>query len=405
LVSVTLVFLIATVIILIGAAGDYLFRRTGVPDMLFLLALGLIVGPFLGVIKPENIAPLTPFLSTLAVVIILFDGGLGLDLRKAIAQAPRAIVLAVLGFALSTAAVTLFARTFFHWSTLQGALLGAMVGGSSSVVVIALVQRLGLKEDCRTTLVLESSTTDILCIVGAISIMQIMTTGLPPLQALASTITAKFTTGIVLGGLMGSLWLVVLPKLFDEPYRYMVTLASIFLIYFASETLGGSGAISVLVFGLVLANSQSILAVFKRKGMNVADESFRRLDGEIVFLIKAFFFVYLGLIVVFPTLSLTLLTLAIALALLGVRFLAVVVSTVKSRLAEERGAMSVIYGRGLAAAVLAVLPGQFGLPNATVYTSVTLLVIVFTAIVSSVGAAGVKQSRTKQAVQSKPVVP
>ena len=393
MVSVTLVFLVATVIILIGAAGDYLFRRTGIPDMIFLLALGLIVGPMLGVISPENIAPLTPILSTLAVVIILFDGGLGLDLRKAVAQAPRAIVLAVVGFIISVAATAIFAKMLLHWSFLEGTLLGTMVGGSSSVVVIALVQRLGLKEECRTTLVLESSTTDILCIVGAISVMQIMTLGLPPVQALASQITTQFTTGIMLGGLMGLLWIVVLPKISNEPYRYMVTLASIFLIYFASETLGGSGAVSALVFGLVLANSQSILSVFKRQGINVADESFRRLDGEIVFLVKAFFFVYLGLIVIFPTLNLALLTLGLAISLLGVRFVAVFLSTIRSRLSEDRGAMSIIYGRGLAAAVLSVLPAQAGLPNATTYTSVTLLLIVFTAVFSSVGAAFIKKGR------------
>lgn len=398
--SVTLVFLVATVIILIGAAGDYLFRRTGVPDMIFLIALGLIVGPLLGVISPENIAPLTPILSTLAVVIILFDGGLGLDLRKVVTQAPRAIVLALFGFILSVAATAVFARILLHWSFLEGTLLGTMIGGSSSVVVIALVQRLGLKEDTRTTLVLESSTTDILCIVGAISIMQIMTLGLPPFQALASEITTKFTTGIVLGGLMGLLWIVVLPKLQNEPYRYMVTLASIFLIYFASETLGGSGAVSALIFGLVLANSESIMSVFKRKGVSVTDESFRRLDGEIVFLVKAFFFVYLGLIVIFPALNLALLTLGLAVCLLGVRFVAVVGSTVRSRLAKDKGAMSMIYGRGLAAAVVSVLPATYGLSHAAIYTSVTLLLIVFTAVISSVGAAIVKRARKGSELQN-----
>jgi cell volume regulation protein A len=393
MVSVPLVFMIATVIILIGAVGDFLFRRTGVPDMLFLLALGLIVGPLLGIIRTENIEPLTPFLSTLAVVIILFDGGLGLNLQKAVSQAPRAIVLAILGFVMSVAAVTFVVRTLLHWSLLQGALFGTMVGGSSSVVVIALVQRLGLRDDCKTTLVLESSITDILCIVGAISILQIMTAGLPPIQALASQITSKFTTGIVLGGVVGFLWLGILPKLYDEPYKYMVTLASIFLIYFLSEAIGGSGAISALVFGLVLANSESILSVLKRAGINVADESFRRLDEEIVFLVKAFFFVYLGLIVIFPSLTLVLLTLGISLALLGVRYFAVVVSSVRSNLARERGAMSAIYGRGLAAAVLAIMPEQFGLPNASTYTSLTLLIIVFTAVLSSVGAAMIKRGQ------------
>jgi cell volume regulation protein A len=365
--------------------------------MLFLVMLGLLVGPILGVIRAQDIAPLTPFLSILAVVIILFDGGLGLDIPKAVAQTPRAVILAVGGFALSVAFVTVFARFLLGWRLLQGALLGAMLGGSSSIVVIALVKRMGLSEKCNTTLVLESSMTDILCIIGSIALIEIMTTGLPPIQALASEMTARFTTGIVLGGVVGFVWLNVLPKLSQEPYKYMVTLALIFITYFASESLGGSGAISALVFGLMLANSESILAFFKRSSSPVADESFRTLEAEIVFLVKAFFFVYLGLIVAFPTLDLIILALAISLLLLGARSLAVLTSTLQSELANEREAMTVVYGRGLAAAILSVLPAQFGIPNAGLYTSLTLLAIVFTAIITSVGATMYKSRRVSSA--------
>jgi cell volume regulation protein A len=391
----TLVFLVAATIILIGAAGNYLFRKTGIPDMLFLLALGLLVGPLLGIIKAQDIEPLTPLLSILAVVIILFDGGLGLDIQKAVGQAPRAIVLAVTGFILTTAAVALFSKYFLGWRLLQGILLGSMLGGSSSVVVIALVNRLGFSEKGTTTLILESSTTDILCIVAAIAVMEIMTTGLPPVQALAREMTSRFTTGIVLGALVGFFWLNVLPKLSQETYKYMVTLSLIFLTYIASESLGGSGAISALVFGLILANSQGILTMLRRPRIEVADDSFRTLEAEIVFLVKAFFFVYLGLIVAFPHLNLIIIALGISVILLAVRYVAVAISTVGSDLWHEKSGMTVLYGRGLAAAILAVLPVQYGLPNAETYTSITLLAIVFTAIITAVGATRFKGSKSK----------
>lgn len=397
MVGPSLVFLTVTVIIIIGAASNYIFRKTGIPDMLFLVLLGLVVGPVFGVIRAQDIASLTPFVSTLAVVIILFDGGLGLDVHKVLAQTPRAIVLAVGGFVLSVIAVALFARFFLGWRLLQGVLLGSILGGSSSVVVIAIVRRLGLSEKCSTTLILEASITDILCIVGALALLEIMTTSIPPIQALAIEVTAKFTIGIVLGGLVGFVWLNVLPRLSREPYKYMVTLASVFLTYFVSESLGGSGAISALVFGLMLANSEWVLSFFKRPGIAATDESFRTLEAEIFFLVKAFFFVYLGLIVAFPTLNLVTLAFAIAIILLGVRSLAVLASTVGSELAKEKGAMTVIYGRGLAAGILAVLPSQFGIPNAGTYTSITLLAIVFTAIVTSAGATIYKPHRISKA--------
>ena len=62
-------------------------------------------------------------------------------------------------------------------------------------------------------------------------------------------------------------------------------------------------------------------------------------------------------------------------------------STVKSGMAKERGTMTLICGRGLAAAVLSVLPAQYGLFNAELYPPVTLLAIIFTAIITSIGAA------------------
>jgi cell volume regulation protein A len=396
LASATLVFLVTTVIIIIGAASNYLFRRTGVPDMLFLVLLGLIFGPVLGILKAEDIESLTPFVSVLAVVIILFDGGLGLNIRRVFAQAPRAIVLAVLGFAMSATAIAFFAKYMLGWDLFQGALLGSMIGGSSSIVVIALVQRLGLTDKCKTTLILESSITDVLSIVAAIAIMGIMTTGLPPVEALARQLTSNFTTGIVLGALMGVLWLGLLPRLSHEPYRYMLTLAAIFLTYFISETLGGSGAISALVFGMVLANSGGIFQLIRKASSEVMDDSFRTLEAEIVFLIKAFFFVYLGLIVAFPTINFILLTLAMVVLLLGVRSVAVVVATVGGELSKEKGSMTVIYGRGLAAAILSVLPAQYGLPNASVYTTVTLMVIVLTAIITSVGSTGFRRNQSSQ---------
>ena len=392
LTDATLVFLLATVIIVIGAVSSYLFRRTGIPDMLFLVLLGIAVGPVLGLIRAEQIESLAPFLAVLAVVIILFDGGLGLSIHKAVAQAPRAIALAVFGFAFNVVVVMFFAKYFMGLRLLEGALLGSILGGGSSVIVIGVARRLGISEEGSITLILESSITDVLCVVGALTLIGIISTGMPPLEALVRDVSAKFTTGLVLGAVAGLVWLSILPKLAEEPYRYMVTLAAIFLTYFASETLGGSGAISALMFGMVLANSAGIRALLKRPGNEVVDGSFRRLEAEIVFLVKAFFFVYLGLIVTLGKLDLILLTLILSILLLATRSVVVSMSTVKSGMAKERGIMTLIYGRGLAAAVLSVLPAQYGLLNAELYPPVTLLVIIFTAIITSLGAARSKKT-------------
>jgi cell volume regulation protein A len=126
------------------------------------------------------------------------------------------------------------------------------------------------------------------------------------------------------------------------------------------------------------------------------DDSFKTLEAEIVFLIKAFFFVYLGLIVAFPTINFILLTLALSVLLLGVRAVVVLATTIGSELSGEKAGMTVIYGRGLAAAILSVLPAQYGLPNAGVYSTVTLMVIVLTAIITSIGSTGFRRNQASQ---------
>src|SRR5688572_14591659 len=66
----------------IGAAlavafvGSAVFRRAHVPDILFLLVTGAILGPLLGVLVVEEVRELLPFLAALAIITILFDGAL-----------------------------------------------------------------------------------------------------------------------------------------------------------------------------------------------------------------------------------------------------------------------------------------------------------------------------------------
>jgi Na+:H+ antiporter len=66
--------------LLIGFLADVLFRKTGFPDILFLIFLGIILGPVLGVFSKNNLLPITPYLIELSLIMILFYGGLEMDL-------------------------------------------------------------------------------------------------------------------------------------------------------------------------------------------------------------------------------------------------------------------------------------------------------------------------------------
>ena len=57
--------------IFLGVAGEAFFRRTGVPDVAFLMILGVIIGPVLGIIKPEAVIEIVPYFAALALIIIM----------------------------------------------------------------------------------------------------------------------------------------------------------------------------------------------------------------------------------------------------------------------------------------------------------------------------------------------
>jgi cell volume regulation protein A len=77
---VTLALILAGGIIAIGFLGNYLFERTGFPDMILLLVLGIIIGPLTGLVNAGAVMPLAPYLAALALVFILFDGGMVMNI-------------------------------------------------------------------------------------------------------------------------------------------------------------------------------------------------------------------------------------------------------------------------------------------------------------------------------------
>lgn len=378
--------IVSALIIVIGFLSNYLFERTRLPDMLFLITLGYVVGPLLRLFDP-SIITLAPYLAALALVFILFDGGMHMNIRQVLSESPRAILLAVLGFLLSSVVVTLFMTYLVGVPLLYGILFGSIFGGSSSIVVVSLAQKIKVSEKCSTILTLESAITDILCIVVSLAVIGIILTGQVDYSIVTRDIAAKFLIGAVVGVILGLVWLISLKVVAKLSYSYMLTLAVVLFSYTASEYLGGSGALSSLLFGIVLGNERTIYEAFKRErsGEVAVDAGLRRFESEIAFLIRTFFFVFLGLIAMISDVWFLFLGVILSLLLLLVRFGAVALATFHSELRDERRIMGVVLTRGLAAAVLATLPLQYGLLYSNVYINLAVIIIISTAVIATIG--------------------
>jgi len=413
---VTLALILGGSIIVIGFLGNYLFERTGFPDMLLLIILGMLIGPLTGLVNSSAIMDLAPYLAALALVFILFDGGMVMNIYRVFSESPRAAVLAVVSFTLSVTVITLFMMYIVipDVPLLYSLLFGTILGGSSSIAVISLASRIKVSEKCSTILSIESAITDILCIVFSLAVIEILLKGAAvDFTSIGQSVASRFSTGIVLGIIFGLVWLSVLKRIAKASYAYMLTLAVVLLAYAFSESLGGSGSLCCLLFGIMLGNEKEIYKMLRmeRPPNSAVDVGLKRFESEVAFLLRTFFFVYIGLIVTIGDITTVIIGVILSVMMLLVRFGAVTFATTRSdELKKERSIMGVVLTRGLAAAVLATLPLQYSTDEAIAtygspaqifrdlkfyYINIAVIIILATAIIATVGVPVLKRRAEK----------
>ena len=379
------VFGLSGFIIVLGFLANYLFKKTGIPDIIILLSLGLLIGPVFHLIDPSVFVSISQIFASLALMILLFEGGLNLNLYKFLGESPRASLLAVMGVITSMVITAIFTTIVLKWEILSGLLLGAMIGGSSSPIVIPLIRKLKVSEKLITLLSLESAFTDAIAVVVSITILQILTAGIQAGE-LFHGIASAFSIGAVLGIITGLAWLKALKTIKKEEYENILTLSIVLLLYSLAESLGGNGAISALVFGLVLGNGLEIGRIFRMKEPVTVTRTMKAFHSEISFLIRTFFFVYLGMIVMIDNLPLVVFSIVLSSLLFIGRFVAVTLTTLKNGLLKKsRDIMTIMLPRGLASAVLSQLPRSYGVAYAEMYPDIVFTVIMFTVIMCTIG--------------------
>ena len=379
---------LAGILLIIGFLADYLFRKTSIPDVLILITLGYLIGPVLYIVDPSDLAPASQIIATLSLVVILFHGGLDLDIATILSSAHRATILVFLGIAISMAATAAFVYYLLDWGLLHSLLLGAIIGGTSPSIVMPLISRARVTDEVSSVLSLESALNGALVIIIALVVLQIMTTGTEGnlLSMAGKAIGIQFCLGAAVGTATGIIWLWLLTRLKGEAYDDILTLAVVFVLYFIVESINGSGVIFALVFGLVLGNGIRIPKLFTIRRTVAATEIMKKFHSQISFFIKTFFFIYLGLIMTFNEPRLIILSLILSLLLLFVRYLVVLISSLGNRtLLANKGLLTTMFPRGLSAAVLAQIVVTSSIPDASVYSDIIIAIILITVIISAIG--------------------
>lgn len=363
-------FLAIAAIIFIGFFGNLIFTRYRVPDVLILVALGMIIGPdifggMFHIVTADTLHTIEnsrDLLLSAALVLILFDGGLCLDVKAVMESMRLATFITILTLVSEIFLVAIALNLVMGVDFLLALVVGSIVGGTSEAVVIPIANKMRIGDKTRAMLIMESVVTDVLVIVIAITLMSVIAIGDFSATAIARDLVVKFTVGAVVGFLAGIAWLFVLQKLQNQPLSYMITVAALFLVAGAVELppIESSSAVAALTFGLAIGNRRFVKRWLTSVSLKLSsDEHIHEFHGEITFFVRTFFYVYLGLLFQFHTFE------PIHLAIgIGIIAAIVIVRRLTSLLAWKIGdlertdadALFAMMPRGLAAAVLATMP-------------------------------------------------
>ncbi|MBL8522029.1 MAG: cation:proton antiporter [Betaproteobacteria bacterium] len=363
-----------------------IFDRTGIPDVLLLMTCGLMLGPVLGWVVPAQFGDTGRVLSTLALVVILFESGVDLDLASVKSALGVTLALTLTTFAVTALVVTGVGALAGGLDWLAALTLGAILAGTSSAVVIPLVKSLGVEGRTRSVLVLESALTDVLCIVAVFLFLN---------AARAGAVTPGHVTWVLIETLMfaaaigfaaGGAWLMILRRMRRLRHGTYSSVGMCFILYGATEAAGFSGAIAAISFGVMLANGRRIVAAlgWVRPGRFAAFSS--REHGflmEIIFVLKTFFFVYLGISMQLDNIAALLMGGAIVVMVYAARHVLAAWLCARDIPASEVALTAAMVPKGLAAAVLAGLPVQYGMAGGDLIQAIAYAVVLLSILATA----------------------
>lgn len=367
-----------------------IFSKKRIPDVLMLMFIGIIIGPLFKIVDADKLSSMGNVFGQLTLVILLFESGTELSFKTLADSIKSTIALTFVNFFF-----TFIAIGFLGWLALGmnpgiSFMLGAALGGSSSAVAIPLVKQISIGEKSKTILILESAFSAILCIVITLAIFESYKYGEFRVGIIFGQVFSSFLLASLIGIIGSIFWSMVLDKVRTINNSIFTTPAFVFIIYGINELLGYSGIISALAFGIGLANMDAIhrrwLRKFFDKRPTLLNPTEKTLFSELVFLMKTFFFVYVGISIKFDSLISLLIGLGISFLLIILRIPVVRVALPHKTRGinnKDRAFLSMMIPRGLAAAVLATMISQSGLAGSERVSNIVFSVIFFTIIFTS----------------------
>jgi len=368
--------LLAAVLALAGIVSSKASSRLGLPVLVLFLFVGMAAGEDGWGIAFDNPAA-AHALGTLALALILFDGGLQTSFEAVRSVWKPAGLLASVGVLVTALVTGLVAVAVLDLPLLEGLLLGSIVGSTDAAAVFSMLRSAGLRISRRvkSTLEIESASNDPMAIFLTIGLLEVLVNGMEPGTGLLEIFVLQFGVGSIAGLAVGAAAVAVINRihLAATGLYPVLVLACGFLAFGLAANFGGSGFLAIFLAGVVVGNSRF---VFQRG-------TYLFQDG-LAWCSQIGMFVMLGLLVT-PSKLLEVWAegLAIACALIFVaRPLAVALLLLPFGFGKREIALLSWGGlRGSVPIILALFPFLLGLSSAPLIFNVVFFVVLVSAVV------------------------
>lgn len=359
------------ILLIAGVVMTRFSSRLGVPSLVLFILIGLLLNEF---IYYDNVE-LTQLIGMLALVVILFEGGIQTNIMTIKKVAAPAILLATVGVVLTSIILGLFAYLILDLDFITSLLLGAIVGSTDAAAVFAVFGSKNIKEKLSSTLETESGTNDPMAVFLTVTIISIIEMpGNPNVLALIATFFWQMGLGLVIGLVIGKAAVFTINKINLEASGLypVLSLGFAMLAFGFTELIGASGLLGVYVMAVWMGN-QSL--VYKH--------SILRFNEGLAWMMQIIMFIMLGLLA-FPEefLNYTFEGVLMALILMFIaRPIGVFLTLILSKFdIKEKIFLSWAGLRGSVPIVLATYPLVHDIENGYMVFNIVFFIVIFSAL-------------------------
>jgi potassium/hydrogen antiporter len=375
--TISIYLLIAALLLLLSIFSSKLSLKYGIPALLIFLGIGMLFGSDGFKVIDFADYQLAQSLGIIALIYILFSGGLDTKWKKVRPIVLPGILLSTIGVLISALIVGFFSSLILNVSLLEGVILGAIVSSTDAAAVFSILRSkaIGFKYRLRELIEFESGTNDPMAIFLTIGLIQYYITPELSWFSFFFLFVKQMGIGLIAGLLFGKLitWIINQANLGYDGLYPVLALSFVPLIYSITDLVDGSGFLAVYISGLIMGNS---VFVHQKSLLNFFD--------GVGWLMQITMFLVLGFLV-FPSEIIHIagkgLLIALVLIIIG-RPLSVFLGTMFTGIKTRAKLMVSWVGlRGAVPVILATFPLVYGLEQSELFFSIVFFIVVTSVLI------------------------